>query len=81
MSSVAANKVLGVAAALKAQEDDAFQVKPEIFDEFSLKGRVGVVSLANPPIDDRFTLISLIVWFAGLWRERRAGSRDGRRAV
>jgi hypothetical protein len=48
VSSVAANKVLGVAAALKAQEDDAFQVKPEIFDEFSLKGRVGVVCLAGP---------------------------------
>jgi hypothetical protein len=80
-SSATVDKVLGVAAALRAQEDDAFQVKPEIFDEFSLKGRVGVVSLANRPIDDRFTLISLTVCFAGLWRKRRAGSRDGRRAV
>ena len=42
-------KVLGVAAALKAQEDAGFEVKPEIFDEFSLQGRVGVVSLRLVP--------------------------------
>lgn len=37
-------KILGVAAALKAQGDSGFEVRPEIFDEFSLEGRVGVVS-------------------------------------
>jgi len=38
-------KILGVAAALKAKEDSGYVVKPEIFDEFSLKDRVGIVSL------------------------------------
>ena len=37
-------KILGVAAALKAKEDSGYVVKPEIFDEFSLKDRVGIVS-------------------------------------
>ena len=37
-------KVLGVAAALKAKDDSQYVVKPEIFDEFSLKDRVGIVS-------------------------------------
>lgn len=35
---------IGVAAAVKASEDPNFIPRPRIFEEFSLEGRVGVVS-------------------------------------
>jgi hypothetical protein len=40
-------KVLGVAAALKAKSDPSFEVRPQIFDEFSLPDGVAVVSSAT----------------------------------
>jgi NAD(P)-dependent dehydrogenase (short-subunit alcohol dehydrogenase family) len=40
-------KLIGVAAALKALEDPDFEPRAEIFDEFSLKGRVAVVTGGN----------------------------------
>jgi hypothetical protein len=43
-SLIRSQKILGVAAALKAKEDSEYVVKPEIFDEFNLKDRVGIVS-------------------------------------
>jgi NAD(P)-dependent dehydrogenase (short-subunit alcohol dehydrogenase family) len=40
-------KLIGVAAAIKALEDPNFVARPEIFNEFSLKGRVAVVTGGN----------------------------------
>ena len=38
---------IGVNAAIQASNDSSIPVRPKIFDEFSLKDRVGVVSGAN----------------------------------
>ncbi|KAK9240059.1 hypothetical protein V1525DRAFT_396746 [Lipomyces kononenkoae] len=40
-------KDFGLNAALKAQSDPSFEVKPRIFEEFALTGRVAIVTGAN----------------------------------
>ncbi|CAE7120038.1 unnamed protein product [Rhizoctonia solani] len=50
MSASAEIPIVGVAAALKAASDSSFTPKKTIFNEFSLDGRVGVVTGANSGI-------------------------------
>ncbi|CAE6516896.1 unnamed protein product [Rhizoctonia solani] len=47
MSSTTPTPLVGVAAALQASSDPSFTPKKTLFDEFSLQGRVGVVTGGN----------------------------------
>ncbi|CAE6485009.1 unnamed protein product [Rhizoctonia solani] len=47
MSPTTESPLVGVAAALKAASDSSFTPKKTLFDEFSLQGRVGVVTGGN----------------------------------
>ncbi|CAE6433661.1 unnamed protein product [Rhizoctonia solani] len=47
MTSTTETPFVGVAAALKAASDPSFTPRKTIFDEFSLKGRVGIVTGGN----------------------------------
>jgi hypothetical protein len=42
-------RTLGVAAALKARDDPNYEVRPQIFDEFSIPDGVAVVSIVVTP--------------------------------
>ncbi|KAK9372149.1 uncharacterized protein V1513DRAFT_453259 [Lipomyces chichibuensis] len=50
-------KDVGVDAALKAQSDPSFEVKPRIFEEFALTGQVAIVTGGNGGLGLEFAIV------------------------
>lgn len=53
----APNDLIGVNAALHAAQDSSFEVKPTIQDQFSLKGKVAIVTGANSGIGLEYSVL------------------------
>jgi NAD(P)-dependent dehydrogenase (short-subunit alcohol dehydrogenase family) len=49
--------LIGVNAAIRAAQDSSFEVKPTVFDQFSLKGKVAVVTGANSGIGLEYSVL------------------------